>query len=301
VINSTRLRMSLSGEMPSEEVLGAYDGVGLLRSEFVLRRINAYITERDAAEAVARYVASVADLAAPRPVWYRSSDLWSDEANVLRGVDERLREDNPIIGYRGARRRAVAPCALLTEIEVVQAVARDRPNLHWLVPFVALPAEFEAVAALLEASGWPNQLGCMLEIPAALLQPEGFVAAGATNLLVGLNDLTSLLLGAVRGNALHDKLNPALWHLVDSLHRLPGSCEWGIGGTLCREILDAARDHGVPYATVHYSELPEVVGTDPSLLPELGLVREIKRATRSRIERARAWDFRRLNSPASSL
>ena len=62
-----RLRIALSGESVTPETLNPFDGVGLLRSEFVLRRIRAEITEPDAAETVARYVAGVAD-AGPRLV-----------------------------------------------------------------------------------------------------------------------------------------------------------------------------------------------------------------------------------------
>ncbi len=275
-----RLRIALSGESVTPETLNPFDGVGLLRSEFVLRRIRAEITEPDAAETVARYVAGVADAAAPGPVWYRSSDLWSDEANYLRGADPSISESNPIIGRRGQRRRG----PLATEIEVVTRVARSHPNLHWLVPFAALPSEFEEVLSLLSAAGWPNRVGCMLEVPSAILDSSLFASAGATNLLVGLNDLTSLLFGAERNSELHNKLHPTLWRLIDSLHSLPAECEWGIAGSMSPDIIATARVHDVPYAAVHYSELPEVLGIAASSLPDLGLVAEIK-GRRKRVKR----------------
>jgi hypothetical protein len=82
--------------------------------------------------------------------------------------------------------------------------------------------------------------------------------------------------GANRFSEYAQKLHPAVWWHIDRLHAVDGRTEWGLAGTLTPAILAAASHSGVPYVTVHYSELPDILGTDPRTLSDLNLVREIK-------------------------
>jgi signal transduction protein with GAF and PtsI domain len=289
-----KVRLSLSGEHPSSDLLAGFDGIGLLRSEFILRKVRAYITLSRAQEALARYVADIAKAVYPAPLWYRTTDLWTDEANVLDGVDVVMAEWNPIVGFRGLRRGLRYPEAFRTEIGLVTEVAQSHPNLHVLFPFVGDADEFGQAVDVLDNCGWPNRFGSMVEVPSAALDVERLVQRGASNLLVGINDLTCLVRGADRGSGFDQKLHPAVWWHIDQLHAIDNRAEWGIGGTLTSEILAAAARNQVPYVTVHYAELPNVLGTDPATLPEIGLVPEIKKETRKLISAVKKWDFESL-------
>lgn len=272
-------RLSLSGEPVDGLAALPFEAIGLLRGEFLLRERLQSLRVPAAGEALQRYLDRVTREFAGRAVWYRLADLWSDEAATLAGTPPEQCEHNPMLGQRGIRRGLVDLALLETELALVAEVARDHPNLHILVPFVQDANEFGAVAELATATGHPNRLGSMLEVPAALIDPAAFARAGATNLLIGMNDLSCLLLGRDRGPK-SMKLHPALWRLVEGVRdALPAGVEWGIGGSLGADILARAEATGVPYACVHYAEAASLLSLPEDKFPHAGHVRRVKQIT----------------------
>src|SRR5947207_152383 len=134
-----------------------------------MRLAGQYITLASCQSAVCTYLDSAATTFAPKPVWYRTSELWSDEANSLEGIDYVVQELNPLMGLRGMRRALQYPGSFELELRVVAEVARNKPNLHLLLPYVGDVDEFLSGVSILEKVGWPNRFGSMLEIPAAVL------------------------------------------------------------------------------------------------------------------------------------
>lgn len=195
---------------------------------------------------------------------------------MLDGIGITIHESNPIVGLRGLRRGLAHREELELEIRILTPIAQDHRNLNLLFPFVSDADEFARGIEALERCNWPNHVGSMLETPVAVLDAERFVEYGATNLLVGINDLSCLALGADRSSS--DKFNASLWSLIDRLHALP--VDWGLAGSLTAPLYDLAMRHRVPYVSVHYSELPDVLGFDSAGLPDLGLVGEVKARTR---------------------
>lgn len=274
-----QIRVSLSGEEPTAKPLQELDGVGLLRGEFIFRARGEYITIKAALDELQGYLERTCLAFSPRPIWYRLCDFWSDEANVLIGNNLQEEEGNPIVGLRGIRRGLAAPDTLRRELAAVAEVAMRFDNLHVLFPFVQDADELAEGRRFLEEIRWPNRFGTMLEIPSAVFEATRFVEAGASNLLVGMNDLTCLLLGRERGSPAL-KLHRAVWWAIDHLAAsLPINTEWGIGGSLTQEILAEAQLRGVPYVTLHYADLPHLLNTDPGDLPDLNLVRVVKTKT----------------------
>ncbi|MEZ4294048.1 MAG: putative PEP-binding protein [Polyangiaceae bacterium] len=262
------LRVSLSGERATEPQVRCMAGVGLLRGEFLFRDREVYVTDALARADLAEYVGRVCAAFGQRPVWYRLADFWSDEANVLEGNTHVLEEPNPIIGVRGVRRALAFPEDAGLEIETLARVARNHENLHLLLPFVQDGDEMSEAARLCRGAGWQHRIGSMVEIPSAVLGAEDLIKAGASNLLVGLNDLTSLLLGRERGpNEM--KLHVALWKAISTVKEAAGETEWGIAGSLSAAVVQRAEAHGVPYVSVHYSELPSVLGASAMELSDL--------------------------------
>lgn len=273
------IMLSLSGE--PVQGLGAlpFTGVGLIRGEFLLRQRLKSLRVHSVAEELQTYLDDVAREFAGRPVWYRLADLWVDEASVLEGSPYESPEHNPMLGNRGVRRGLSDPALLDRELRLVAEVAKTRENLHLLLPFVQDAEEFGRVRERAENAGYTGRIGAMLEIPCAILDAPSFVTAGASNLLVGLNDLSCLLLGRNRGSAAM-KLHPIIWQLVDRLKlELPVAFDWGVAGSLSRALLERAADAGVPYASVHYAEAAALTGFKEDNFPHVGHVRKVKDQT----------------------
>lgn len=287
------IRISLSGERPTEPPVKNLSGVGLLRGEFLFRDREVYVTNEQARADLAAYVSGVCRAVTGKPVWYRLSDFWSDEANVLQGNPHIEDEANPIVGIRGIRRALAHPEDFSLEVDAIADVARAHSNLHLLFPFVQDGDEMAEGVQLCRRAGWRNRFGSMLEIPSAIFCATDIVKAGATNLLVGLNDLTCLLLARERGSN-EMKLHEAVWKAVAVVKDSIAGTEWGIAGSMSREIVRRAESRGVPYVSVHYGELPNVLGVPPAELADLDLVRRVKEKTRA--AKRRRMDGRSISS-----
>jgi phosphoenolpyruvate-protein kinase (PTS system EI component) len=275
------LRVSLSGEDAAISALDQFAGVAMIRGEIILRSREEYWTVPAAAEAVHRYLEATCSRFAGKPVWYRLADLWSDEVATLAGEPGTELEHNPIIGLRGTERMMRSGPAREVELGILSDLASRFGNLHVLAPFIHDAAEFAGFAEEMSVRRWPNRLGSMIEIPAAVVDAGAIVAAGASNLFVGLNDLTSLSLGRERGPP-ELKLHHAVWAAIDTVAAAAaGRAEWGVGGSLSAELLDRIEAAGAHYAALHYSELPELLGVERGQLPDAGFVREVKARTRA--------------------
>jgi phosphoenolpyruvate-protein kinase (PTS system EI component) len=286
-----RHRLSLSGEIPPAPIMEQFEGVGLIRSEYLVRSQGKFITRPEVQHHLAEYLRAVAAVCPSGPIWYRTSELTSQEANTLDGVDRIYHEADFMKGRRGIRRALELPEAFETELRVVGEVARDHPNLHVLLPFVRDAADLSFATEMLERVGWPNRFGSMIEIPSAVLEADKLVALGATNLMLGLNDLSSLLTGTSRQDQ-DMKLHPSVWWAVETLREAAGSAaDWGLAGNFSPSVLERVRISDVPYISMHYNELPELLGVPADQLPEIGFVKHIKAYTRAQIRIAEDRDF----------
>jgi len=279
------MRVSLSGENPHKAAaFSGFAAVGLLRAEFLLREGLQSFRSPGMAAHVRSYVTATCQAFAGRPVWYRLADLWSDEAAVLTPSQDEPREQNPLLGHRGLRRALADPELFALEMDIITQVATEHQNLHLLFPFVSDAEEFAEAATFARHCGWPNRLGVMIETPAAILEAPRFVEEGACNFLVGLNDLSCLMLGRERGAAKmkeHRAVQAAIAMLREALGEgsKGGKKEWGIGGSLTPSLLSMAKAQGAGYATIHYAETPDLVPDFAAEPEELGLQRRIKQKT----------------------
>lgn len=239
--------VTLSGEMPSAQFLARTGGIGLVRSEYLVRRAGTSWAGEPARRLVADYLRALHGRAAGLPVWYRFSDLEARDAAVLRdaGRPPGAREDNPIIGLRALRRGATAGSDLPDELRTLAALSRELPMLGLVAPFVRDEREVADWVGELRSYGYAGALGAMVEIPSAAARIEQILDTGISYVLVGLNDLTGLTLGAARSTALHDQRHPAVLDLV-------------------RRVVEAARRRGVAVRVAgNYG--PELVAALPEL------------------------------------
>ena len=211
------------------------DGVGLARMEFI---INQYIKahpmallypervddpgERAAIEALTRDYANpagffvqrlsegVGTIAAafyPKPAVVRMSDFKSNEyASLLGGRGFEPREENPMLGFRGAARYAHPAYAagFALECAAMKRVRDDMglTNVRLMIPFCRRVGEGEKVLAEMAKHGLERgvnglQVYVMCEIPNNVVQIDAF-ARLFDGFSIGSNDLTQLVLGVDR-------------------------------------------------------------------------------------------------------
>jgi pyruvate,water dikinase len=147
----------------------------------------------------------------PRPVILRFSDFKSNEyARLLGGRWFEPKEENPMLGWRGAS-RYTAPafreafgleCRALKRVREVMGLTNVIP----MVPFCRTPEEGDRVLAEMARHGLVRgendlQVYVMAELPSNVIGAEAF-AERFDGFSIGSNDLTQLTLGLDRDSAL---------------------------------------------------------------------------------------------------
>ena len=190
----------------------------------------------------------IAKLAAsqyPHPVIVRMSDFKTNEyANLIGGQSFEPKEENPMIGFRGASRyysdRYREGFAL--ECRAIKRVREEIgfDNVLIMIPFCRTPQEADRVMDVLAQNGLKRgekglQVYVMCELPSNVLLAEQF-AQRFDGFSIGSNDLTQLVLGVDRDSAelahLFDERNEAVKMAIEraiaAAHE--GGCKVGFCG-----------------------------------------------------------------------
>ncbi len=156
---------------------------------------------------VAEGVGTIAAGFYPRPVIVRLSDFKSNEyASLLGGRAFEPREENPMLGFRGAARYAHPAYAdgFALECAALLRVRRDMglKNLKIMVPFCRRLEEGRRVLGAMAANGLRRgedglEVFVMCEIPNNVIQIDAFCEL-FDGVSIGSNDLTQLVLGVDR-------------------------------------------------------------------------------------------------------
>ncbi|MFC5499366.1 phosphoenolpyruvate synthase [Caenimonas terrae] len=174
-------------------------------------------------QTVARGVARLAAPFHPHPVIVRLSDFKTNEyAGLLGGAAFEPKEENPMIGWRGASRYYDPRYQPGFALEC-RALARVREHMGFanvvvMIPFCRTPDEADRVLAVMAVNGLRRgenglQVYMMCEIPSNVILAEQF-ARRFDGFSIGSNDLTQLVLGVDRDSAdlarLFDERNEAV-------------------------------------------------------------------------------------------
>ncbi|MFC4929732.1 phosphoenolpyruvate synthase [Massilia sp. GCM10023247] len=215
------------------------DGVGLARMEFIVaehirihpmalvhpdkvedpaqraeiaRRTRGYASPADYfVRELAEGVGTIAAAFWPKPVIVRMSDFKTNEyASLLGGAGFEPREENPMIGFRGASRYAHPAYAegFALECRAMQRVRAGMglPNVRLMIPFCRRVEEARAVLETMAGHGLERgkdglEVYVMCEIPNNVIQIDAF-AELFDGFSIGSNDLTQLVLGVDRDSDL---------------------------------------------------------------------------------------------------
>ena len=156
-------------------------------------------------------IACIAAAFAPEPVIVRLSDFKSNEyANLIGGQQYEPREENPMLGFRGAVRYldpGFQDCFEL-ECRAIKRVREDMglSNVQVMVPFVRTVNEAEKVTKLLAQMGLARgkeglRVIMMCELPSNALLADQYLQH-FDGMSIGSNDMTQLTLGLDRDSGL---------------------------------------------------------------------------------------------------
>jgi pyruvate,water dikinase len=160
---------------------------------------------------LAQGIGTIAAAFYPKPVIVRLSDFKSNEyANLLGGRQFEPKEENPMIGWRGASRyydpRYREGFAL--ECQAMKRVREEMglTNMILMVPFCRTPQEGKRVLAEMAKNGLVKgenglEVYVMCELPSNVLLADEFSQV-FDGFSIGSNDLTQLVLGLDRDSAL---------------------------------------------------------------------------------------------------
>lgn len=214
-------------------------GVGLMRMEFIVMHhigihpmaLVRYNTLADATvlreidvrtkgytdktrffvDRLAEGIATIAAAFYPREVILRTSDFKTNEyANLLGGPAFEPKEENPMLGFRGASRyyHELYREGFRLECEAIKRVRDEMglTNVKVMIPFCRTVGEGEKVLETMKAYGLERHVNglevyVMAEIPSNVLLADEF-AVLFDGFSIGSNDLTQLTLGIDRDGSL---------------------------------------------------------------------------------------------------
>ncbi|MGY3534488.1 phosphoenolpyruvate synthase [Bradyrhizobium sp. USDA 4452] len=242
-------------EIAFKTAMAPNDGVGLARMEFIIsqhigihpmalaqpdkvrsardRRSIKLVAERYQKpsdffiERLSEGIGTIAAAFYPRPVIVRLSDFKTNEyANLVAGTDFEPKEENPMIGFRGAARYAhpayaegfALECAALRRVRDAMGLT----NLKIMIPFCRRLEEARKVIETMARHGLNRGEGgieifMMCEIPNNVILIDQF-AKLFDGFSIGSNDLTQLTLGVDRDSDIvafdFDECDPGMLQML---------------------------------------------------------------------------------------
>jgi pyruvate,water dikinase len=234
----TKIYVNLAEPEQAEKIAKMdVDGVGLLRAEFMIadfgihpRQIIKEKKEKLFIRHLARNLLIFAKAFSPRPVVYRATDFKTNEyRHLLGGSTFEPKEENPMLGFRGASRYIVDKEVFVMELEAIKRVRKEGyKNINLMIPFIRSPIELLQIRQILADCQLLNlpsfKLWIMVEVPSTAILLQDFIKIGIDGVSIGTNDLTMLIMGVDRDNQeiahLYNETNPAVLWILEKIVKI---------------------------------------------------------------------------------
>ncbi len=246
VVTATKIYVNISIPDIAEKVAKETqaDGVGLLRAEHLMLSVGKHPRllieeggEQKMVDAFAEGIRMVAQAFYPNPVVYRFLDFKPDEFLAMPGGEKYEKEaghvgPNPLIGYRGAFRyiKEPEPKTFRLECRAIRKVREEYglKNVWVMVPFVRRVEELREALRIMREEGLVRgpefKVWIMVEVPSTVLLIDKFIEEGIDGISFGTNDLTMLILGIDRDDAMvqeiYDERNLAVLRAISHVIRV---------------------------------------------------------------------------------
>jgi len=245
-ITATKIYLNLGvPEMVEEYKNLPFDGIGLMRTEFILASYIGehplYLLEIGQAnkfvDKLAQGIATVARAIQPRPVVVRFSDFKTNEYRKLKGGEKyEIIEANPMLGWRGASRYISEwyENAFRLECKAIKKCREEwkLKNVWVMLPMIRTVWEAEKCLKIMEEEGLKRsrdfQVWFMAETPAIAIMADEFSKL-CNGFSIGSNDMTQGVLMIDRDSerlglmGYFDERDPAvrriIAHLIKVAHK----------------------------------------------------------------------------------
>lgn len=198
------------------------DGIGLLRTEILFIKADRLIGE----EEQYNYYKKIVEIMGDKSVTFRMLDVGGDKPLAFLKM---RKEDNPYLGWRGARFLLGNPDIFLTQMRAFARVNKEK-RLKVMFPMIIDAEQMKAILELvdkaLKDTGVKREeieLGAMFEVPSAFIEAEEIlelVDFGS----IGSNDLIQYLFAIDRNNELvssdYKPEHPVLWKTMANLSKI---------------------------------------------------------------------------------
>lgn len=228
---STNLKVNLNIPAIAPAVAEYADGVGSIRIENMVieTRKHPYVllNEGKLTSVLVKGIRVILDAFYPKPVWFRTFDIPTDELKNLKGGEMEPDEHNPLLGLRAIQKdirdfnRGFD--VLKAEFNAIKILLDEGyHNLGLKIPFLRDISEYIAVKEYLKSVGLKAhkdlKVGVSIETPSAALTMDDFFKEKIDFISIGMSDLTMCCLAVDRRGvkvAKHFNLNhPAVLKLI---------------------------------------------------------------------------------------
>lgn len=204
---STRIKVNINVPEIAERVEPYSDGVGSIRIENMIARTLKHpyklLEDGELTDVIVDGVKKIVEAFYPKPVWFRTFDIPTDELKRLRGGDIEPDESNPLLGLRGIYKDLKNIEILKAEFEAVKCLLDEGYyNLGIKIPFVRDVNEYIlSKKILMDVGVKPHKdidFGVSVETPSAALMFDDFLKERMDFMTLGMSDLAMCSLAVDR-------------------------------------------------------------------------------------------------------
>jgi len=228
-VDTSRIKIKVIVDLPDFAERAAetgLDAVGLTRLEGIIASMKKHPLKYEKEGKLDEYTKVIEEglskiLSYFKQVWFRASDVRTDEYSTLEGAPER--EINPMLGFHGIRFSLKHPEILKAELEAMKQVASANPDkkIGIMFPQVISIEEVKKAKKYFNEFKLDNmEFGVMIETPASV-QIIDSICEEVDFVSFGTNDLTQYTLAVDRNNEdvqyLYDELHPAIFAQIEKV------------------------------------------------------------------------------------